>query len=350
MAAVITASSVLCAGGRGTDQVWATVRAGVSCIGSSHVIGKDSQPIQMGLVPADELQPLPESFDTLNLPSRARRMLQLAAPVLQSVGAALGGGPIVALIGMPKLIDTEEPWLADFLSHLGALAEVSLDMDQSRVVPMGRAAALMCLETALQLLEHNPGATVLVGGVDTYLDLLVLSELDAENRLLGQAVMDGFIPGEGAAFLVLNDSGAASTSGNGLPVHVLGASSELDPGHRYGTEPALGEGLANAMHKLRGALASTPDPVATVFAGFNGESFDGKGWGVARLRHRDFFSAESVIQHPADCIGDTGAASGAILTALAATSLATRTRSGPALIWAASDWDPRACALLSMSA
>ena len=70
-------------------------------------------------------------------------------------------------------------------------------------------------------------------------------------------------------------------------------------------------------------------PVATTFAGFNGENFDAKLWGVARLRHNDFFAPDMVIEHPADKFGDAGAATGAILVALAAESLVQRHASGP---------------------
>jgi 3-oxoacyl-[acyl-carrier-protein] synthase-1 len=56
-----------------------------------------------------------------------------------------------------------------------------------------------------------------------------------------------------------------------------------------------------------------------------------------------------LIEHPADKYGDTGAATGAILTALAATALLDGSRNGPALVWAASDREPRACALLCVS-
>jgi 3-oxoacyl-[acyl-carrier-protein] synthase-1 len=90
--------------------------------------------------------------------------------------------------------------------------------------------------------------------------------------------------------------------------------------------------------------------VATTFAGLNGESFDAKLWGVARLRHADFFAPSMVLEHPADCFGDAGAALGAILLALAATALARGQRAGPALVWAASDGEARGCALLSAAA
>ena len=187
---------------------------------------------------------------------------------------------------------------------------------------------------------------VVVGAVDSYLDLRLLGALDSEQRILGERVMDGFIPGEGAAFCVLTGS---PSSGPGPRVVINGAASSMDGGHRYGTAPAKGEGLADALAQLRQRTGQLPAPIETTFAGFNGESFDAKIWGVARQRHHDLFSSSMAIEHPADKYGDAGAASGAILLALATKSLTSGGRQGPVLIWAASDREPRACAVISVA-
>lgn len=346
MSAVIGASHVLCSIGSGTDQVWAAARAGIGRIVNSHVMDRHFEPIQMGLVPEDALGELNPEIDKLPLPSRARRMLQLAAPSFQFVAKDVGQ-PVPLFIGLPELSDTEAPWLKHFPSYLQKLTDVPVDRARSVIVPKGRASALLALERALETLQADPSATVVVGGVDTYLDLRLLATLDSEGRILGPQVMEGFIPGEGVAFYALSGEATSSTK-NGPSVVVRGAASSMDAGHRYGSEPARGEGLATALDMLRQQF-SLPAPIGTTFAGFNGENFDAKLWGVARLRHDDLFSKSMLIDHPADKFGDTGAATGAILITLAAKSLATATRFGPALVWAASDREPRACAALSMA-
>jgi 3-oxoacyl-[acyl-carrier-protein] synthase-1 len=274
-------------------------------------------------------------------------MLQLAGPTLAAVAGAAGPGPLSVYLGLPQVDPATTPWLARFVQHLGAAADVPVDAANSRIFPMGRAAALLGLEAALARLAQDPNAIIVVGGVDTFLDLRRIAVLDGEGRILGSRIMDGFIPGEGAAFFVLKDSSAAHEITPARPVLIQGAATVADAGHRYGTAPALGEGLANAIDKLRDTLADGLPPVASTFAGFNGENFEAKLWGVARLRHSDFFSPNMVMLHPADCIGDTGAAAGAILTALAAIALTKDQRESPALVWAASDHESRGCALLS---
>lgn len=348
MSAVIGATHVLCAIGNGTDQVWASARAGIARIANSHVMDRRFEPIQMGLVPEDSLSPLGPKIEKLPLPSRARRMLRLAAPSLHAVAKDLVG-PVPIFIGLPALTPKEAPWIVHVPAYLQKLTKVAINLQRSAIVPHGRASGLMALELAMNLLQTDPRATVIVGGVDTYLDLRLLATLDQEQRILGRRVMDGFIPGEGAAFYVLTGTDATTGHGNGPRVLVNAAASAMDPGHRYGREPAKGEGLAAALTQLRQRAGQLPAPIGTTFAGFNGENFDAKIWGVARLRHNDLFSPAMVIDHPADKFGDTGAAMGAILMALAAKSLAVGARPGPALVWAASDREPRACAVVSVA-
>lgn len=348
MSAVIGASHVLCSIGSGTDQVWAAARAGIGRIVNSHVMDRNLEPIQMGLVPEDALGELNPEIDKLPLPSRARRLLRLAVPALQAMGKNLGR-PLPVFLGLPDLKAANAPWLARMPAYLQKLTDGIVDREGSAVVPHGRAAGLMALELALNAIQTDSTATVIVGGVDSHLDLRLLAKLDSERRILGPRVMDGFVPGEGAAFYTLSGTGATQVGPRGPRVVVHAAGSAMDPGHRYGSEPAKGEGLANAMLALRQRTGALPGPIATTFAGFNGESFDAKMWGVARLRHNDFFSPTMVIEHPADKYGDAGAATGAILMALAARSLVSGARLGPALVWAASDREPRACAIVSVT-
>lgn len=309
----------------------------------------------MGLVPEDALEPqLPPEIERLPLPGRARRMLRLAAPALKSVLDAAGAPPLKLFLGVPQLALAEAAWLKGFALYLGKVADVALDSPNSRIVPSGRAATLIALELALAELERDPTHPVIVGGVDTHLDLQLLASLDAEDRILGERVMDGFVPGEGAGFLVLKHSASGGDTGPGhtngeAAITVEAAASAADPGYRGGTEPVRGEGLAQAIEVLRERL-TTAVPVGTTFAGLNGESFDAKAWGIARVRHADFFAPGMVLEHPADCFGDAGAALGAILLGLAAIALDKAHRPAPALVWAASDGAARACALLSRQA
>jgi 3-oxoacyl-[acyl-carrier-protein] synthase-1 len=344
MSASIVDCNAICSVGRGPEQIWASVRAGIAGIGDSSIVDSRFDPVAMGLVPEDDLPPLPPEVDELPLPTRARRMLRLGAPMLAALATSIGDEPLHLYLAVPQIDAHQDPWISSFALRLAAMAGVELDLENSRVVPAGRAGGLLALELALAALARDPSQRIVVGGVDSFHDLKLMTRYIAEDRVLGPRVMDGFIPGEGAAFYVLASDDNTPPVEGGKPVRVLGAASTRDPGHRYGTEPGRGEGLADAIEKLRGTVPAAE--VESVFAGLNGESFESRLWGVAALRHKDWLAPGAVVHHPADCYGDTGAAAGGLLTVLAAIALSRGHRPQPALVWAASDHEPRGCALL----
>jgi 3-oxoacyl-[acyl-carrier-protein] synthase I len=351
---VIESVGALCAVGRGIKQVYASVRAGIGRVSASPVYDRHFEPIGMALFPEDALEPLDEKLEPLPLTGRRRRIIRLAAPPLREAVAEVpeNARPMPVFLGLPEPRPGELPMTAaQIVGALGEQAGVVVDEAASQVFPRGRAAALIALEAGTRCLTEKRAESVLVGGVDTYLDLALLNELDLEGRIHGERVIHGFIPGEGAAFLLLTSARRERGGSSQAPtVTMLGVGTAQDPGHRYSDKPALGEGLSRALEKMLAAIPRPPAPIANTFAGFNGEMFGSKEWGVANMRHLDLFSPETQIAHPADCFGDTGAATGALLLVLAYTALARGDRAGPILVFASSDREDRACALLNLLA
>jgi 3-oxoacyl-[acyl-carrier-protein] synthase-1 len=348
----IEGAGAVCAIGRGLRQVYASVRAGLGGQRTSAVHDRHLEPVIMALFPEEALEPLAAAVDARGWPARLVRMLRLAAPALREAAAAAPAAarPLPLFVGLPESRPGGAPARSD-AEIVKALAEQSgliLDQAASKIFARGRAAALLALQAGLRCLAERRAESVLIGGVDSFLDLALLAELDLERRILGGRVMDGFIPGEGAAFLLLGTGRGSAASQAPCAVAVRGVGTAEDPGHRYADQPARGEGLAGAIDKLLAALPRPPEPVGSIFAGFNGESFGAKEWGVARVRHNRLFAPAARIEHPADCYGDTGAATGALLLALAYTALARADRAGPALVFASSDRADRACALLDV--
>ena len=354
MTPFLIGSGALCSIGIGTKQIAASVRTGLSGFAESSIHNRSFAPIRMALLPESALPDLAPAVDAEPLTSRCRRLLRLAAPALQQAAAfvpELAQTPVFLALPEPlppspqiELPPSPLPPLSEvFLPLLGTQSQLAFAQKQSQVFPLGRAGALFALEQALALLASGQAPTVIVGGVDTYVDLMLLALLDQERRLLGGEVMDGFIPGEGAAFVVLSTVQPVTTPAT----IVVAAASALDPGHRYGTEPARGEGLSHALEALRAKLTPSAIPFRCTWAGFNGENFAAKEWGVAQLRHSELFDKAMQLEHPVDCYGDLGAASGAMLLALADHTLRMGTRPGPMLVWASSDREPVACSCLS---
>jgi len=328
----------------------AAVRAGITRLNESKVRGKEGEPLVMGLVKEEYLLPLaPALAKRSSLTAHSRRLLQLAAPALQE---ALGPSPDPAAI--PVFLGLREPWPdlpaaagADFLKHLEHQAQKAFAVSRSKVFPQGRASGLVALEQALKLLSSDRNTPfVVVGGVDSYLEPALLARLEAEGRIPSGLITDGFIPGEGAAFLLLARPGQARRLGLASLAGVAGVGLGEEKGHRYSTEPYLGEGLAGAFAQLF-AQMEAPSAIRCVYTGLNGESFWAKEWGVAYLRNAKRFAEDVRIEHPVQNFGDPGAALGPLMVGLAAIGLQRGYREEPCLIWCSSDRETRGAVLVS---
>jgi 3-oxoacyl-[acyl-carrier-protein] synthase I len=320
-------------------QAAASVRAGITRFAETSIYDKRFQPFVMSILPDDVLPALsPELESVVGLTSRQIRMLRLATPALQE---AVAGVPDLKriplfLAGAEPLENRPAPITERFMQQLGIQAEVEFDLAGSKVFPDGRAAGMVALKEALDTLAAGRVESVLVGGVDTFLDLYLLGTMDMESRVLGPGIMDGFIPGEGAAFLLLTSHSKAAHLGKTVSGSIMSVSVGFEEGHLYSDQPYRGDGLAGAFTGLCAAGAVT-EPIRELYSAMNGENHWAKELGVAYIRNSTAFYPAYGTHHPADCIGDTGAASGIILTILAAIGISRGYRQSPALVTCSSD-------------
>jgi len=335
----IIAMGVLTPVGANAKMTAASVVAGISAFQASRICNKQYNPMTMALVPDDALPALEKSLAAETLTGRQQRMLRLATPALQQVTENTDQPLPLMLCGPEKLPGRRSVISDKFLRQLMVQSKVALDLENSYVFPDGRAAGLYALEAAMQMLEQGGHQRVLVGGVDSYMDLHLLTSLDNDDRVLAEGVMDGFVPGEGAGFLLLQTAGAKS----GIKIYPPGIVDE--PGNRYSAEPYLGDGLAGAVTEALSCAGS--EQVNTVFSSFNGEHFAAREWSVAALRSQQNLSAEASLIHPADCYGDLGAATVPVLMMLASIGMMQGYYPRPALLWASSEIQQRAAVYMA---
>lgn len=324
----------------------ASARTGIARLSESYIHDQYGEPIVLGLVNEEELPPLCDALEDADLSVQRRRLLRMASPALDE---ALGDlrEPVPVLLGAPE----ERPGgehMVDFqlLSQVATQTERALDLPRSAILTQGRAAGLLALEQALGLLARGDAPCVLVGAVDSYLDARLLTALDQEGRLRTGDVQDGFVPGEAAAFLLVGQPGSGARLGKIPLACILGVGLGQEPGHLYSPQPYRGEGLAQAFAALFEGLRQE-ERVRTLYAGLNGESLWAKELAVARIRNNEHFEEQARVEHPADALGDAGAALGPLMVGLAAQALHLGYQTGPSLIYCGSDREERAAVLLA---
>jgi len=337
---VVCRVGMVTAVGLSAAETAASVQSATMRFAQIDCLDRRFEPITVASVPDAGLPVLsPEVANAPGLGARDGRLVRLGARALaECFGTARRLPTRPALIlALPE--PEREPRLdaADFLGLLAAQTAHAFDAASSTTVTVGRAGGLVAVGRAASLVRSGRSLFVLAGGVDSLVDPSTLSDLDTRGRVKSEGNLDGFIPGEGAAFLLLASRAAAAAAGLPAMAVVSEVTEGFEKGHLGSKETYKGEGLAATIQSLVSS-APPPRPFVSVWSSMNGESHWGREWGVALLRSSGAFADPLAMNHPADCFGDTGAAAGAILTGLACLG----TSGGPALVYASSDLGPRA--------
>ncbi|WP_437723762.1 hypothetical protein [Sorangium sp. So ce861] len=218
----------------------------------------------------------------------------------------------------------------------------------AEVVETGAPGSIHMIERARALLQGGRAELCLVLAADTYIDSPRLSHLDAAYRLKSMRNVDGFIPGEAAVALLL-ETAASAERRQVRPLATVGPSG-------FGTEPvpveaegwSTGKGLGDAIGAVISASSGRAPGVWTL-CNLNGESYRDREWGLVLARLGDVLVTPETLIHPADKIGEVGAAMGGVLLAYAAHMFSRGHAPAPsALLWTSSDGGSRAALGIGM--
>jgi hypothetical protein len=228
-----------------------------------------------------------------------------------------------------------QPWYrAEYIPRLLRAAGLESRPAVQEVTFGDQAGAVTLLRTAAELLRTGRVTRCIVGGVDS---LLEPRWLEASNtlRILKTATRPvGFMPGEGAAFLILEDSRRARHEERHILSTVDGLVLQQDRAHRFATPPPDGRVLSEV---IRASLQQAPGPCAGYYGDLNGDTVRSQDWGMALVRLRPDHAPESLML-PALSFGETRAAYGFIAAAMGTQAFARGyAASDTLLVWAASD-------------
>lgn len=183
----------------------------------------------------------------------------------------------------------------------------------SAVIPRGRVAGGLAMLQARQLIHDEHFPFCIITGVDSLLVSSTLAAYEAKNRLLTSQNSNGFIPGEAGAAVLVGPHARADLLclGIGTGEEIATIDSE---------EPLRADGMVKA---IKAALADAGRTMADVdyrITDSNGEQYWFKEAALAVTRILRVRKEEFEIWHPADCIGEVGAAIGPCALAVAQTA------------------------------
>jgi 3-oxoacyl-[acyl-carrier-protein] synthase-1 len=212
----------------------------------------------------------------------------------------------------------------------------------SRVVNRGRVGAFVGLHLARGLLATEKSGGVLLAGVDDLVRWATLQGFEGHGRLLTSQQSNGFLPGEAACALMLRPPPDYARH---LVCHGLGFDREEST--VISDEPTRGEALANAIRLAASECDWEIGAIGVQISDLSGEQYFFREASLARSRCARLGSDQLDLWHPAESVGEVGAAAGLVGLALAMAAFDKGYLPGRrVLCHASSDLGERAAALL----
>ncbi len=185
----------------------------------------------------------------------------------------------------------------------------------SRVFSNGRIGGVQALDYSRRVLAEGV-PRCLVAGADS---LLVARSLDGwhrQHRLLTAENSDGFIPGEAAAAVLVGPVGSGGT------VRCIGVGYGMEPAPRGSGEPNRADGLVQAFRAALDDAGWKLGHTDFRITDLSGEQFGFKEAALALTRVLRTRKEEYDLWHPADCVGETGAAAVPIMVSVIQSAMA----------------------------
>lgn len=340
---VISGLGFRCSVGQNVVQSCASIRAGIDRFAAWPHMTDASDPDAAGIVAAAISPDLGDESWVAKFRQLAEQPLleALWEAKLYDLSSQRMRTALYLAVPLPERHGSQES-LANFSVDLAEPNFLPVTFNSTFLFPKEHVGGFIAVNKAVEDLASDAFDVCIVGGVDSLLHSQHLLSLVASAKLKVYSVPAGRIPGEAAAFIVLEKMEQARRRGAKVLARLAKVSTATDSCLGQG-KPTRGEALSETLQE---ALSNTPYPpgrISRVMADLNGERSRFLEWGLAYGRALSSLPPKRELWHPADCIGDIGAATGPAFICIATRAFERGYAGGDAVILStASDSGERA--------
>jgi 3-oxoacyl-[acyl-carrier-protein] synthase-1 len=188
-------------------------------------------------------------------------------------------------------------------------ADVIMPSDNQHVILGDSTGIIELLERAQEAFASGKLRQAVVGAIDSLVEPQSIAALDYFGVLKTPLTSVGLIPGECAAFLLVEPVASREAAGERRCM-LEGLATAREDTDRLSGPPAVGAALSSAIKR---SLAALPNDAQMGFAmgALNGDPHRSHDFGHALVRCAGTPLADAYQWHTATAVGDTGAANGA---------------------------------------
>lgn len=190
-----------------------------------------------------------------------------------------------------------------------------------KMFPEGHASCAKALTDAVRDLQENRVNYAVAGGVDSLVESGTLAYLMKTERLMTEDNPDGYFPGEAAAYFLLETLENAEKRDARIFASIEAPSFAMEPETVFSDTPSTTTGLRQTITETFENLEDKGTNTGMIVCDLNGENYRFKEFGTVTPAVFSDIATSWKLIHPAELIGDTGAASFALSVCIASRAL-----------------------------
>ncbi|MBJ6759812.1 TIGR02270 family protein [Myxococcaceae bacterium JPH2] len=218
-------------------------------------------------------------------------------------------------------------------------SRLAIPHDHCRLFFGDQLGFIRALRAAEDALARGTLNRCIVGGIDSLVEPLTLEALDNLQLLRSPTQPAKMLPGEGAAFVLVEKRRTAEKRGATIHAWLGGAREARDDTNRLAGSPWVGRALAEVLQASIGEASLAHEPPGWVVGDLNGDERRAQDWGFALVRMKGTHDlGELPHWHVAESFGALGAATGPAAVCMVARALARCYAHSPrCVVWLAAD-------------
>ncbi len=182
----------------------------------------------------------------------------------------------------------------------------------SAIIASGRVGGAIAIDRAIKLLHSGTVPFCMICGTDTYLTGETIDTFEQKDRILTEQNSDGFIPGEAAGAVLLAPGHTIQSA-----TQIIGVGFGQENAFLDSEKPLRAQGLVQAIQDASNQSGLTINDLDFRITDANGMQYGFKEATLAMTRTLRKRKKEFDIWHPAECIGEVGAAALPIILGVA---------------------------------
>jgi len=296
----VVASGICCAVGYNAPAASCALRAGMDNFTESTFVAGDGSPVRVARLMKEDL------WGSQRLALWARYAINECLE--QIAPAERERIPLLLLTAPPDRPLTAKRERIETAVAASEALEMSFP-PSSLIFSGGHAILGRALLQAQEMLQNGEGIDkVLIAGLDSLLNAPTIRHYLHRERLLVSDNSDGFLPGEGAAAIVLERAARTSTG-----LHIMGIGQGQEAGRPDGSAPSRAQGLSAAMRQALAQAGIDCNALAFRLSDQSGEAFFAREAANAITRIAGAGGNIPQVLTTADCTGEIGAATGPLM-------------------------------------